>query len=150
MTALQMFFYATVGSAALIFVIDRTTLTVKDAITRLKQRKALALRKRFHEAFESVKPSVDLWWEDCGRKEMRGDTHPMLSIMPEPIKEVIETQHCDAIKQAATQLAGGLVLKSSGKLRASELDVIDKENDEIRQHLLDHGINMDNFEKLFV
>ena len=100
-------------------------------------------------AFESVEPNVALWWEDKGRKEMRPDNVPMLDMMPEPLKEQILEQHADTIKRAAAQLAGGLVLRQDGNLKPNEATAIDDEIDVLRQHLIDHGIDTDSFEKLF-
>lgn len=149
MEALQMFYYATVGLAALIFVIGNAKMSIKDASARLARRKARVLSKRFHEAFESVQPTVELWWEDQGRQQMRFDKS-MFEVLPEQLRTIAETQHCNSIKQMAAQLAGGLVLQSDAKLSTTELSVIDKEIEELRQQLLNHGIDTDNFEKLFV
>lgn len=150
MDALQMFFYATVGAASLIFVIDRLKMSVKDALSRLARRKARALSKRFREAFESVQPTVELWWEEHGRKQMRHDGNSLLDIMPEQLMVFAEAQHSGALKQAAMQLAGGIVLKSGTKLGSMERTAVDHEIEELRQQLLDHGIDTDAFEKLFV
>lgn len=150
MEALQAFYYATVGLLALLFIIRYAKASLRDVALRWKRRKARELRERFHDAFESVQPTVELWWEDSGRKEIRPtNDNPLLEVLPEHLRKFAETQQQEELKQVATQLAGGLVLKSKAKLSPSELTVIDKEIEDWRQQLLDNGIDTDKFEKLF-
>jgi hypothetical protein len=143
------FFYLAAGSAALFYSIEHAEMMIQNAKRRKAHKRSLVHSKVLEEALESARPTVELWWEERGRQEMKHEPG-LTELLPEAMRAIVEEQHSNSIKQSALFLGASLVAKAKGVLTPEEYSNIDKKIDQLREELAVHGINVDEFDSLFV
>ena len=149
MDFLQGFCYLAVGAAALFYSIERAEAMVRDFERRRAHKRSLVSSQVLEDALESARPTVELWWEERGRQEMKHEPG-LTELLPEAMRPIVEEQHSNNIKQSALFLGASLVAKAKGSLSPAEYSNIDKKIDQLREELAIHGINVDEFDSLFV
>lgn len=149
MDFLQGFCYLAVGLAALLYSIERAEMLVREFERRRARKRSLASSQVLEDALESARPTVELWWEERGRQQMKHEAG-LTEMLPEAMRSIVEEQHSNSIKQAALFLGASLVAKAKGSLPPEESRNVDKKIDQLREELVVHGINVDEFDALFV